>query len=207
LPFYIHNGIKGLYKNEENPIDYNIDKKIFNFICKELKNHGIKPEAIFYYVYSVLFSNYYREKYFGFLRMDFPRVPFPSDYDLFQEMGTLGQELADIHLMKSPQLNQTFSRYEVPGDNVIKKVTYNPGEKRVYINGKQYFSNIEKELWEYQIGGYQVMEKWLKDRKKRTLSLEDIEHYIKIARALQLTIHYQEKIDDLYPGIEENLVS
>ena len=80
-------------------------------------------------------------------------------------------------------------------------------EKRVYINGKQYFSNIDKETWDYRIGGYQVMEKWLKDRKKRTLSLEDIEHYIKIARALQLTIQYQEKIDELYPGIEENLIS
>ena len=139
--------------------------------------------------------------------MDFPRIPFTSDYDLFLELGTLGQELAGLHLMKSPRLNQTFSRYEISGDNVIERVTYSPSEKRVYINGKQYFSNIEKEIWEYQIGGYQVMEKWLKERKNRVLSLRDIEHYIKISRALQLTIEYQEKIDELYPGVEDELIS
>ena len=89
---------------------------------------------------------------------------------------------------------------------MVKKVKYDETENRVYINENQYFSNIDKEICEYRIGGYQVMEKWLKDRKKRTLSLEEIEHYIKIARALQLTIQYQEKIDDLYPEVEESLI-
>jgi type I restriction-modification system DNA methylase subunit len=207
-PFYIYNGIDGLYKNDrESANDYNIDKKIMKSLYKKYKSPGLKPELILYYVYAVFYSKYYREKYSELLRIDFPRVPFTSDYNLFLELGTLGKELAYLHLMKSPQLNQTFSRYEVPGDNIIKKATYNPEEKRVYIDGKQYFSSIDKEIWEYQIGGYQVMEKWLKDRKNRLLSLQDIEHYIKIARALQLTIQYQEKIDDLYPGIEENLIS
>ncbi len=205
-PFYIHLG--GISKNDrENAIDYNIDKKIVNTVCKQLKVPGLEPESIFYYVYSVLYSNYYREKYSELLRIDFPRIPFTSDYDLFLELGTLGKELANLHLMKSSQLNQTFSRFEVPGENVIKKVTYNPSEKRVYIDGKQYFSNIEKETWEYQIGGYQVMEKWLKDRKNRVLSIQDIVHYIKISCALQLTIQYQERIDELYPGVEGSLVS
>jgi predicted helicase len=205
-PFYIH--LEGISKNDqENAIDYNIDKKIVNTLCNHLRVPGLKPESIFYYVYSVLYSNYYREKYSELLRIDFPRIPFTSDYDLFSELGTLGKELADIHLMKSAQLNQTFCRFEVPGENVIKKVTYDPSEKRVYIDGQQYFSNIEKETWEYQIGGYQVMEKWLKDRKNRVLSIQDIEHYIKISRALQLTIQYQERIDELYPGVEDSLIS
>jgi predicted helicase len=207
-PFYIHNGIEGLYKNDwENAIDYNLDKKITKIVFKGLKDPGIKPEAIFYYVYAVVYSTYYREKYSEYLRMDFPRIPFTSDYELFLEMEKLGHNLADLHLMTSPLLNQTFSRFEIAGDNIIKKVAYNEEEKRVYIDDNQYFSNIDQDIWEYQIGGYQVMGKWLKDRKKRVLSLPEIEHYIKIARALQLTIQYQEKIDELYPGIEENLIS
>jgi hypothetical protein len=83
---------------------------------------------------------------------------------------------------------------------------YKEDEKNVYINDTQYFSNIKKDIWDYQIGGYQVMDKWLKDRKKRNLSLEDIQHYIKIARALQLTIQYQQKIDELYDEVEKNLI-
>jgi hypothetical protein len=121
-------------------------------------------------------------------------------------MGKLGQQLADIHLMKSSELSQTFSRFEISGNNLIKKVKYKENEKNVYINDSQYFSNIDKEIWEYQIGGYQVMEKWLKDRKKRHLSLEDIQHYIKIARGLQLTIQYQQKIDEIYDEVEKNLI-
>jgi hypothetical protein len=104
-------------------------------------------------------------------------------------------------------LEQTFSRFEKSGDNTVKKVVFAGDEKRVYINDVQYFSNINKEIWEYQVGGYQVMQKWLKDRKSRVLSLEDIQHYIiKIAGALQLTIQYQQQIDDLYPRIEESLI-
>jgi predicted helicase len=208
FPLYIYHDEKGLYKNSNyfgpNP---NINQKIYILICKHIGNISVKPEDIFFYIYTVLHSIIYREKYSEFLRVDFPRIPFTSDYELFIELGKLGQELAEIHLMKSPQLNQTFSRFEIEGDKLVKKVKYVETEKNVYINETQYFSNIDKEIWEYQIGGYQVMEKWLKDRKKRILSLEDIEHYIKIARALQLTIQYQGKIDVLYPGVEENLVS
>jgi type I restriction-modification system DNA methylase subunit len=208
FPLYIYPDEEGLYKNstglEPKP---NIEQKIYSLICKHIANISIKPEEIFYYIYAVLYSNIYREKYSEFLKVDFPRIPFTSDYELFIDMGKLGQELAEIHLLKSPQLNRTFSMFAVKGDKLVKKVKYVETEKKVFINENQYFSNIDKETWEYQIGGYQVMEKWLKDRKNRALSLEDIEHYIKIARALQLTLQYQEKIDDLYPGVEKNLIS
>lgn len=108
--------------------------------------------------------------------------------------------------MKSDQLNNTFSRFEISGNNTVKKVEYKEDEKHVSINGNQYFSNIKKEIWEYQIGGYQVMHKWLKDRKERVLTLEDIQLYIKIAKALQLTIEFQKKIDKLYLKVEKKLI-
>jgi predicted helicase len=184
----------------------NIAEKVYNLLRVKLNRRDITPEDIFYYIYAVLYSNVYREKYNGFLRIDFPRIPFTSDYDLFIQLGKLGEQLAAIHLMKSPELDHTFSKFEISGDAVVKKVTYIQKEKKVYINHTQYFSSIDKEIWEYHIGGYQVMAKWLKDRKKHPLSLEDIRHYIKIARALQLTLQYQDKIDKLYPGVEKNLI-
>jgi predicted helicase len=206
FPLYLY--IEGVFNHKDGKKpEPNISAKIYDYICKGMINSTITPEEVFYYTYAILYSNIYREKYAEFLRNDFPRIPFPSDHELFIELGKLGRELAEIHLLKSPQLNQTFSRFDVKGDKLVKKVKYSETENRVYINENQHFSNIDKETWEYQIGGYQVMEKWLKDRKKRTLSLEDIEHYVKIARVLQLTLQYQEKIDELYPGLEENLIS
>ena len=222
-PLYIHypTKIKLLFDNINNQkFESNMNPEIFKILNDSFINKTLTPEQIFYYIYAVLYSNIYREKYAEFLKIDFPRIPFTKNYDLFIKLGKLGKELADIHLMKSPQLNKTFSRFEVSGDNVVKKVEYvpvgaglAPARKKnsktngnVFINKTQYFSNIDKNIWEYQIGGYQVMHKWLKDRKGRTLTLEDIQHYIKITKALQLTIEYQKKIDKLYPKVEKNLV-
>jgi len=224
FPLYTHTESKkeGLFGTlDENQIkNSNINPEILIVLRDNFKNKTPTPEQIFYYIYAVLYSNIYREKYAEFLKIDFPRIPFTKDYDLFIKLGKLGQEMAEIHLMKSTQLNKTFSRFEVSGDNVVKKVEYvpvgaglAPARKKnsktngnVFINNTQYFSNIDNNIWEYQIGGYQVMYKWLKDRKGRTLSLEDIQHYIKIARTLQLTIEYQTKIDKLYSRVEKNLI-
>jgi len=192
--------------NNQNPgtnISLNVIEKIHNAFRG---NRDISPGQIFYYIYAVLYSNIYRRKYSEFLRSDFPRVPFTKDYDLFITLGELGKSLADIHLLRSNELNQTFSKFAEPGGNIVEKVNYNSDENRVYINKTQYFSHISHDIWEYRVGGYQVMEKWLKDRKERKLSLEDIRHYIKIARVFQLTLRYREKIDGLYDKVEETLI-
>jgi predicted helicase len=215
FPLYIYpdNGKKDLFnhKQENQARHPNISDKILqhiktSFMKQDKQNVIVTPEEIFYYIYGVLYSNIYRERYAEFLRIDFPRVPFTHDYELFIEIGHLGHRLAEIHLLKSKELEQTFSRFEKSGDKAVKKVVYEAENQRVYINAEQYFSNIDKEIWEYQVGGYQVMQKWLKDRKGRTLTLEEIRHYIKIAKALQLTIQYQQQIDALYSKIEENLL-
>jgi hypothetical protein len=132
-------------------------------------------------------------------------LTFTADYRLFIELAKLGRALADIHLMKSSELDDTFARFEKAGTNQVQRVKYD--DPRVFINNDQYFSPIPPEIWQYRIGGYQVMHKWLKDRKGRSLSLEDIQHYIRISQALQLTIRCQEKIDHLYPQVEENLLN
>jgi predicted helicase len=158
--------------------------------------------------YAILHSVIYRDKYRDHLKIDFPRIPFTSDFDLFMELSGLGERLAAVHLMKSPELLRTFSKYEIIGSDLVDKPHFKPltgGDGRVYINETQYFSHISKELWEYELCGYQVLKKWLSDRKNRVLTSGEIHHYIKICRALQLTVKYSGDIDVLYSQLEETL--
>jgi len=160
------------------------------------------PEAVFYYIYGILYANTYRSKYAEFLKIDFPRVPFTKDYKLFLKIGELGKGLIELHLMKSAELDAPIAKLQGGGDCKVDKPSYNRDEKRVYTNKSQYFEGVEVEVWEYQIGGYKVAEKWLKDRKGRTLSPDDIKHYCKVITALKKTIEIQHDIDALYPEVE-----
>jgi predicted helicase len=176
----------------------NINSKLFVALIEAYKKE-LTPEEIFYYIYAVLYSNIYRAKYAEFLKIDFPRIPFTNDYKLFIRMAALGERLVDLHLLKSGELDPPVAKFQGKGDYKIEKPTYNKGQ--VYINKNQYFEGIKPEVWEYQIGGYQVCAKWLKDRKGRNLSLDDIKHYCKIVTSLEKTIKIQKEIDNLYPKI------
>jgi hypothetical protein len=117
-------------------------------------------------------------------------------------LGTKGGELVDLHLMKSKQLNQLMTKVDGEGDNAVTKVTYKPKEQRIYINKTRYFEGIAPEVWQFKVGGYQVLDKWLKDRKKakRTLSFDEVLHYQKIVVALKETMQLMADIDRLIPG-------
>lgn len=182
----------------------NLSPKVVDGLKKQFKK-APKPEQILYYVYSVLYSNTYRTKYSGFLKIDFPRVPFTKNYELFLKMSELGKTLVNLHLLKS--ISRPICKFPVKGDALVEKLKYDEKEKRVYINVEQYFENVSNEIWEYQIGGYQVCHKWLKDRKKRKLSLEDIKHYCNIVTALKETIEIQKEIDKLYPEVEKDVIA
>jgi predicted helicase len=160
------------------------------------------PEEIFYYIYGILYSNVYRSKYAEFLKTDFPKVPFTRDYELFSTIGKYGSKLVDLHLIKSVELNNPIVKFQGSGDYGVGKVRYEEKGKQVHINDSQYFEGIEREVWEYQIGGYQVLDRWLKYRKK--LSLDDIEHYCQIATALEKTIEIQRDIDNIYLDTEKD---
>ena len=166
---------------------------------------GKRPttEAIFYYIYAVLFSNAYRTIYAEFLKIDFPRIPFTKDYQLFITLGKLGNQLADLHLLKSKNLDKTIAKFPESGDNKVAKLKY--ADAKVWINNKQYFDGITEAVWQYHIGGYQVCDKWLKDRKDRTLTLEEIKTYCKIVTALAKTIELQDEIDQRYNDVEATL--
>jgi predicted helicase len=164
-----------------------------------------EPEQLLAYIYSVLYSPTYREKYAEELRTDFPRIPFTIDAKLFKLMSELGKRLIALHLLESPELNHPIVKYQGSGDNgVIEYVRYDSSQHRVYINSEKYFEGITPEMWDYQIGGYKVLSKYLKDRKGRYM--DDPKRYIRIATAIALTMGIQKEINELYPDVESSVV-
>jgi predicted helicase len=184
----------------------NIAPRIFEMLTIAYKKQP-SPEDIFYYIYAVLYSNAYRMKYAEFLKTDFPRVPFTSSYKVFKSLADKGEELVSLHLLKSKKLGKPIAHCEGKGDNRVEKITYDEKKKRVYFNPLQYFTGVAKEAWEYHIGGYQVAQKWLKDRKERVLSSEEVSHYCKVITALAETIKIQEGLDELFKEVEKNTLS
>lgn len=182
----------------------NIDKAINEKLNKAYKKH-LTPEEILYYIYAIFYSNIYREKYAEFLKIDFPRVPFTANYKVFQKLANLGNQLVNLHLMRSEQLDKPISKYQGKDDNdKVEKITYAEEEQRIYINNGKYFDNITSELWNYQIGGYQVLQKFLKDRKDR--SMDDPRYYCRIVTAIEKTILLQSEIDGIYDDVEKEVI-
>jgi len=200
----------------ESEIDYlkskpNISKELFETLTlryKESTNNKsfkITYGQIFNYVYAILYSKKYRAKYLNEIKIDFPRIPFAEDAIIFMQLSRYGETLSELHLLKHSSLTRPVSKYQGKGDNdKIEKPTYAEEEKRVYINNEKYFDNISPDIWNYHIGGYQVMEKYLKDRKGR--DMDDASHYCKIATCIAKTIEVQEKIDGIFSNAEKNVI-
>jgi len=176
------------------------------------------PIDILDYIYAVLHSPTYREKYKEFLKIDFPRVPYPKDTKTFWQLVQLGGEIRQLHLLESEKVNDFITNYTGEGDNVIRRkitktdigfepnVTSSDSEGtnelyrevthgKVWINDTQYFDNVPLIAWEFYIGGYQPAQKWLKDRKDRVLEFDDIFHYSKIIVSLTETHRLMQEID------------
>lgn len=165
------------------------------------------PIDVIDYIYAVLHSPKYRERYKEFLNSDFPRVPFPKNSEIFWNLVSVGTELRRTHLMESPKLNQFTSTYPTAGNNEVKHVLYRPhpllgssGQSHtgdVFINENQYFGNVSEMAWNFCIGGYLPAQKWLKDRIGRELDFEDIQHYQKLLAALSETKRLVDSIDSI----------
>ena len=185
-----------------------------NLIAALENAHGSapSPEAIFHYIYAILHAPTYREKYAEFLRSDFPRVPFTADKSLFTKIASLGKRLSDLHLLTSSELDPPACRFEGEGDAMVARTRaqgfrYDSDECRMYINKTHYFGPISPEIYAYRIGGYQVCDKWLKDRKDRPLELNDIRTYCQMVTAIGVTLEIQQELGILYDDTEKNLVT
>jgi hypothetical protein len=164
------------------------------------------PENILDYIYAVLHSSEYRQRYAEFLKIDFPRIPWPMDKTSFIQVCEVGMQLTSLHLMESESLDDEKKWPVFPrgGSGLVEKgyPTYvahadQPQKGRVYINKDQYFEGVPLEVWEFHIGGYQVCEKWLKDRRGRQLAYDDIRHYQKIVVVLAETIRLMKEVDEV----------
>ena len=184
---------------------------------KQNTENTFSPIDIVDYIYAVLHSPTYRNKYKEFLKTDFPRIPYPKNAVTFWQLVKLGGEIRQIHLLESSVVENYITQYPIDGDNVVGKIFFeaNPVrvqnsdrvEGRVYINydkttpsgagGLQYFDNVPQVAWEFYIGGYQPAQKWLKDRKERKLEFDDILHYQKIIVALSETDRIMGEIDKI----------
>ena len=165
---------------------------------KQKGKTNFSPADLLDYIYAVLYSPTYRKKYQEFLKIDFPRMPYPKDQKVFWQLVTLGLELRSLHLLESPKLNKLITKYPVGGENLVEKVSYeaqNQVKGNVYINSTQYFEDVPLIAWEFYIGGYQPAQKWLKDRKNKNLSFDDINHYQKIIVTLYETNRLMQEID------------
>ena len=150
------------------------------------------PEEILAYIYAVLHSLSYRERYKEFLKVDFPRIPLPKTAKEFNRLTAIGQQLIDLHLMNNAQSWKCTTTFPEVGSQQVDFQKWKDGQ--VWINDKQYFGNVPESVWEFYIGGYQPAQKWLKDRKGRTLSFDEIKHYLHIIHALEETERLMKEI-------------
>lgn len=184
FPIYVYNSE---IRQESLAKDF---RKHVNYFFK----HEYDPEQILGYIYAILHAPTYRRRYAEFLRIDFPRIPFAAAHEDFEKLSALGGELIDAHLLRG-LAQGALANYHGKGEDAVDKPRYAEAEARVYINEAQYFDPLPKEIWNFHIGGYRVIEKYLKSRKGRKLSLAEIEQVGAIAHSLAFTLRQMEKID------------
>jgi len=183
LPFYLYNGFS------RTP---NLSLELLKDL-KKTYNKEVFAEEILNYVYAIFHSNTYRDRYSTELRKDFPRIPFTKDYDKFQELSKFGKTLIDLHLGKT-KLNTT-TKFNIEGSNVVESIKWQDG--KVFINKNQFFDGVPIEIWNFHIGGYQVLDKWLKSHKNRVLTAIEIDGYLQIIETIKQTAKLMQSIDDL----------
>jgi len=213
FPLYLYSSTQNLAMERGEYLGTNYKAGFFNELVDSLKLKSLPkgtgdlrescgPEDVFYYIYAILYCPTYRLRYVDFLKKDFPRIPKIKDIKLFRKLVSYGKELTEFHLMCSPKLELVKNFFsDSGGGSAVQSSypTYSTG--KVFINNKgDHFYNVSEDVWNFQVGGYQVCYKWLKDRKGRTLSQDDITHYQRIIVALQETIRLMQQIDEAIPG-------
>jgi len=170
---------------------------------------GITAEEVFGYIYGVFYSSSYRSRYAPYLKTDFPRVPLPRSVELFRSLSRLGTELVSLHLMESPEVGRPITTYTGPKGPEVRRIGLRDDtvwldmtkDGHPAVPGQGGICGVPEAVWAFHIGGYQVCDKWLKDRKGRTLTQNDLVHYQRIIVALNETIRVMREIDGV---IEES---
>ncbi|OZH55882.1 N-6 DNA methylase, partial [Hydrocoleum sp. CS-953] len=205
FPLYIYPDTESGQTNLFVEKTANLSSKFLTAIQEKL-GYIPTPENIFYCAYAIFHSPTYRQRYAEFLQIDFPRLPLTSDHQLFQKLITKGELLVNLHLLKNLPVFQPEEKITIDyigdGKNLVKEIRYDSTNEKIWINKNCYFTGVSQKVWEFKIGSYQVLDKWLKDRKKanRELSNEEINHYQKIIVALRETRKIMTEIDKIIPS-------
>ncbi len=170
----------------------NFKGEFIKFIETQYPNQKISPEEIFAYIYAILHSKKYRNKYKEFLKFDFPKIPFVKEYNKFKKLSKIGQRLIELSLLKAT-FKKNIARFDKSGNEMVNYIKYD--KNSIKINESQHFDGIRKEVWEFKIGSYQVLDKWLKSRKGRKLSYKEVETFIKIINSISEMVELMNKIN------------
>ncbi len=163
----------------------------------EKVSHHYTPEEILGYIYAVMHAPTYRRLYAEFLRIDFPRVPFPDRAEDFERLSLLGWGLVQAQLLRE-STRRGLAAYYGRGAHEVEFVRYSPEDQSIAINESLSFRPLPPPVWVFRVGGYQVLDKYLKSRKGRTLSLDEINHISAVADVLAFTIEQMARIDEAY---------
>ncbi|EJV1400794.1 type ISP restriction/modification enzyme, partial [Campylobacter jejuni] len=195
---------KFLEKENPNFNEENFTSKIENFkesfrtFIDELYKEKFSPEDILGYIYAVLFHKIYREKYLDFLKIDFPKIPFTKDKNTFKNLSKLGLKLVNLHLLKNDELDFNVGEAlfkDIKNKNFkIQKIKYNKDVKELFINESLYFNKVSPEIYEFKIGGYAVLDKYLKSHKEEDI---DHKHFTLIIQTLDETLKIQDEISKI----------
>ncbi|EAI3325136.1 type ISP restriction/modification enzyme [Campylobacter jejuni] len=195
---------KFLKKENPNFNEENFTSKIENFkesfrtFIDEFYKEKFSPEDILGYIYAVLFHKIYREKYFDFLKIDFPKIPFTKDKNTFKNLSKLGLKLVNLHLLKNDELDFNVGEAlfkDIKNKNFkIQKIKYNKDTKELFINESLYFNKVSPEIYEFKIGGYAVLDKYLKSHKEEDI---DHKHFTLIIQTLNETLKIQDEISKI----------
>ena len=207
LEFVAEKDLKGSFVISTKEKSHHTNPSECDASLRQHDKNEFAPIDILDYIYAVLHSPNYRSTYKEFLKIDFPKIPYPKDANTFWQLVQLGSQIREIHLLESEVTENYITQYPIDGDNVVEKIRFelNPVrvqnsdrvDGKVFINETQYFDNVPEIAWNFYIGGYQPAQKWLKDRKEKTLSFEDIFHYQKIIVALTETDRLMNEIDKI----------
>ena len=203
FPLYTYNSIDNNLFTRRPNLNMEIvgeiaDRIGLTFEAEPNDNEGaFSPIDLLDYIYGILHSPSYRERFNEFLKVDFPRIPYPSDAIEFKRIAKIGEELRRVHLMEA-QLPMV-TEFNIKGTPIVEAIKVTDGNDdslcKVWINDEQYFDNVPRVAWEFYIGGYQPAQKWLKDRKGMKLEWDEVKHYQRIISALCKTNELMKQLD------------
>lgn len=201
FPLWIYEGKGGLFGASKRS---NLSPDLENTIEK-LYNKKDLTEAIFYYIYAVLYCPKYREAFAEQLQIDYPKIPFTNDFKLFKTISEIGKSLSELHLLTSKELSKPLIKFNGNGNNKVTDIDFKENDEQLFINPTQYFTGITKELWEWKIGKNKPIQRWIKNAKDKELGLNETIEFGKICSAIKLTFDKQAEVDKHYENILTNL--